>query len=113
MLRIYLGEADKWHDEPLYDAIVKRLRMMDIAGATVYRGISGYGAKGHEHKKSFLHVSRDLPVLISVIDTPDKIRAAAEVIEGMLEDGLLAISDVEMTRLVRSIESGEAHDAQS
>jgi uncharacterized protein len=102
MLRIFLGEADKWHEEPLYDAIVKRLRMMDIAGATVYRGILGYGAKGHEHKKSFLHVSRDLPVMISVIDSPEKISAAAEVIEGMLEDGLLAISDVDMVRLVRS-----------
>jgi PII-like signaling protein len=51
MLRIFLGEADKWHDEPLYDAIVKKLRLLDIAGATVYRGILGYGAKGHEHKK--------------------------------------------------------------
>lgn len=102
MLRIFLGEADKWHDEPLYDAIVKKLRMMEIAGATVYRGILGYGAKGHEHKKSFLHVSRDLPIMLSVIDTPEKIRAAAEVIEGMLEDGLLVISDVEMVRLVRS-----------
>jgi PII-like signaling protein len=99
MLRIYLGEADKWHDEPLYDAIVKKLRMMDIAGATVYRGILGYGAKGHEHKTSFLHVSRDLPIMLSVIDTAEKISAAAEVIEGMLEDGLLVISDVEMIRV--------------
>jgi PII-like signaling protein len=102
MLRIFLGEADKWHDEPLYDAIVKKLRLLDIAGATVYRGILGYGAKRHEHKKSFLHVSRDLPIMLSVIDTPEKIRAAAEVIEGMLEDGLLVISDVDMVRLVRA-----------
>ena len=105
MLRIFLGEADKWHGEPLYDAIVKRLRMMDIAGATVYRGILGYGAKGHEHKKSFLPVSRDLPIMLSVIDTAEKIRAAAEVVEGMLEDGLLVISDVDMVRLVRSLEN--------
>jgi len=102
MLRILLGEADKWHDEPLYDAIVKKLRMMDIAGATVYRGILGYGAKGHEHKKSFLHVSRDLPIMLVVIDEPEKIRAAAEMVEGMLEDGLLVVSDVEMVRLIRS-----------
>src|SRR5947209_9145435 len=53
MLRVFLGEADRWHDEPLYDAIVKKLRMMEVAGATVYRGILGYGAKGHEHKRSF------------------------------------------------------------
>lgn len=107
LLRVFLGEADKWHDEPLYDAIVKKLRMLDIAGATVNRGILGYGAKGHEHKKSFLHVSRDMPIMLSVVDTPEKIRAAAEVIEGMLEDGLVVISDVEMTRLVRSSSARE------
>ena len=110
MLRIFLGEADKWHDEPLYDAIVKRLRLLDIAGATVYRGILGYGAKGHEHKKSFLHVSRDLPIMLSVIDTPEKILAAAEMVEGMLEDGLLVISDVDMVRLVRSLAKEEMPD---
>ena len=108
MLRIYLGEADRWHDEPLYEAIVKRLRMMDIAGATVYRGILGYGAKGHEHKQSFLHVSRDLPIMISVIDTAEKIRAAADAMEGMIEDGLLVISDVEMIRVVRGLDA-EGH----
>ena len=102
MLRIFLGEADKWHDQPLYDAIVKKLLMMDIAGATVYRGILGYGAKGQEHKKTFMHLSQDLPIMLSVIDSPEKIRAAAEVVEGMLEDGLMVISDVEMIRLVRS-----------
>ena len=95
-----MGEADKWHGEPLYDAIVKKLRMMDIAGATVFRGILGYGAKGHEHKKSFFHVSRDLPIMISVIDTPGEDRAAAEVVEGMLEDGLIVVSEVEIVRLV-------------
>jgi PII-like signaling protein len=102
LLRVFFGEADRWHEEPLYDAVVKKLRMMDIAGATVYRGILGYGAKGHEHKKSFLHVSGDLPVMLSVVNTAEKIQAAAEAIEGMLEDGLVVISDVEMTRLVRS-----------
>lgn len=102
MLRVFLGEADRWQDQPLYDAIVQRLRMMEIAGATVYRGVDGYGAKGHAHKKSFLHLSKDLPIMISVIDTPEKIRAAAEAIEGMLGDGLIVISDAEMIRLVRS-----------
>src|SRR5205823_14346966 len=74
MLRIYIGEADQWNGEPLYDAIVKQLRMMEISGATVYRGILGYGAKGHTHKESFLHISRDLPVMITVIDTENKLK---------------------------------------
>jgi PII-like signaling protein len=102
VLRIFLGEADRWHGEPLYDAIVKKLRMMDIAGATVFRGILGYGAKGHEHKKSFFHISRDLPIMISAVDTPDKIAAAAEAVEAMIGDGLIVISNAEVVRLVHS-----------
>src|SRR5580704_2951399 len=111
MMRVFLGERDKWHGEPLYDAIVKRLRMMDIAGATVYRGILGYGAKGHAHKRSVFHPMRDLPIMLSVIDAPEKIAAAAEVVEGMLEDGLIVTSDVEMVRLVRGKAAMEAPDA--
>jgi len=107
MMRVFLGEADRWHDEPLYDAIVKRLRMMEIAGATVYRGILGYGAKGHQLKASFFHPMRDLPIMVSVIDTAEKIAAAAEAIEGMLEDGLIVTSDAEMVRLVRGTKTME------
>jgi PII-like signaling protein len=113
LLRVFLGEADKWHGEPLYDAIVKRLRMMDIAGATVYRGVLGYGAKGHEHKKSFFHVSRDMPIMVTVVDIEEKVSSAAAVIEEMLEDGLIVISDAEVVRLVRSQVQAEAPDARS
>jgi PII-like signaling protein len=102
LLRVYLGEADRWHDEPLYEAIVKKMRMMEIAGATVQRGVMGYGAKGHQHQRSFFHPMRDLPVTISVIDTPEKIAAAAQAIEEMLTDGLIVLADVEMVRLSRS-----------
>ncbi|MBI4876226.1 MAG: DUF190 domain-containing protein [Acidobacteria bacterium] len=111
LLRVFLGEADKWHGEPLYNAIVKKLRMLDIAGATVYRGILGYGAKGHEHKRSVLHPMRDLPIMISVIDGPDKIAAAAEALEAMLEDGLIVTSGVDMVRLVRGHTVTEASNA--
>jgi len=111
LLRAFLGEADRWHDEPLHEAIVKRLRMMEISGATVYRGILGYGAKGHQHKRSFFHPTRDLPVMVSVIDTVEKIAAAADMIEEMLEDGLIVTSEVEMTRLVRSQHVTEVSDA--
>jgi PII-like signaling protein len=111
LLRVFIGEGDKWRGEPLYDAIVKKLRLMDIAGATVYRGILGYGAKGHEHKRSVFHPMRDLPIMISVVDAPDRIAAAAEAIEEMLEDGLIVTSDVEMTRLVRGKIATEASHA--
>ena len=108
LLRVFIGESDKWHGEPLHDAIVKKLRMMEIAGATVYRGVLGYGAKGHEHKPSFFHPTRDLPVLVTVIDTAEKVSAAAEALEEMLDDGLIVISDVESVRLVRSHQVSEA-----
>lgn len=109
LLRVFLGEADRWHGEPLYDAIVKKLRMLEIAGATVYRGILGYGAKGHEHRRSFFHPTRDLPVMISVIDEPQKIEEAVAAIELMLDDGLIVISDVEMVRLLRGGAPLEEH----
>jgi PII-like signaling protein len=111
LMRIYLGEADKWNGEPLYDAIVKQLRMMDIAGATVYRGILGYGAKGQTHRAGFLHISHDLPVMISVIDQPDKLEQAIEVVESMMTDGLIVTSDVDIIRLVHTIPSTEGPDA--
>lgn len=111
LLRIYMGENDKWNGAPLYDAMVKKLLMMDIAGATVYRGILGYGAKGHQHKATFLHPMRDLPVMVSVIDTAEKIALAAQAVEEMLEDGLIVISDAEIVRLVRSSKIAEAPDA--
>jgi PII-like signaling protein len=102
LMRIFMGEADRWNGEPLYDAIVKRLRMMDIAGATVCRGILGYGAKGHTHKHNLLHTNRDLPVVISVVETEEKLSQAAEAIEELLQDGLIVVSDVDIVRLVHS-----------
>ena len=113
MLQIFLGEADTWHGEPLYDAIVKRLRMEDLAGATVEKGILGYGAKGHTHKGSFLHLSKDMPVVITIIDGAEKISHAIDVVEAMLGDGLIVTSDVETVRLVHAPvpEAGDAGNA--
>lgn len=116
LMRIFLGEADQWHGEPLFDAIVKRLRMMEISGATVYRGVLGYGAKGHTHKQSFWHRSKDLPVMIMVVDSAEKLEQASAAVEEMIGDGLIVFSDVEMIRLVHTQASqnqmpAEASDA--
>jgi PII-like signaling protein len=111
LMRIFMGEADLWNGELLYDAIVKRLRMMDISGATVYRGILGYGVKGHTHRQNRLHTNRDLPVMISVVDTEDKLSLAAEAVEEMIQDGLIVVSDVDIVRLVHSQIPPEAPDA--
>jgi len=108
LMRIFMGEADRWHGEPLYDAMIKRLRMIDIAGATVYRGILGYGVKGHTHKQNRLHTSRDLPIMIAVVESEEKLNQAAEIAEEMLEDGLIVVSDVDIVRLIHA----KASDAE-
>ena len=111
LIRVFLGEADRWNGAPLYDAIVKRLRIMDVCGATVYRGILGYGAKGHTHKQGLLHMSHDLPVMISIVESAGKVEEIRIAIEAMMSDGLIAISDVEMIRLVHS--AADATNVQS
>jgi len=113
LMRVYMGEADKWHDVPLYEAIVQKLLMMDIAGATVYRGVLGYGAKGIRSKRTFFHPNRDLPILVSVVDTAEKIASAAEAIEAMLGNGLIVLSAVDSVRLIRGSQSQEASNATS
>jgi PII-like signaling protein len=114
LMRVFLGEADKWHGETLYDAIVKKLRMEDIAGATVYKAILGYGAKKHTHKgQGFFHLAHDSPVMISIIDSAAKINQAVEIVEGMLQDGLIVISDVDVIRLVHPSSTLEVIDAGS
>jgi PII-like signaling protein len=112
LMRIFMGEADRWHGDPLYDAVVQRLRMMDIAGATVYRGILGYGAKGHTHQQNFLHTSRDLPIMIAVVETEERLNQVAEAVEEMLQDGLIVVSDVDIVRLIHPHSLAEETDAK-
>jgi PII-like signaling protein len=107
MLRIYIGEDDRWEGEPLHEAIVKKLRMMDIAGATVYRGVLGYGAQQRLHRPGWLGLSTDLPVMISVIDTEEKIRGVLPALDEMVDEGLIALSDVEIIKYTHSRETGE------
>lgn len=102
LLRIYIGEDDRWEDEPLHEAIVKKLRMMDIAGATVYRGVIGYGAQNRVHRPGFLGLSKDLPIMLSVIDTEEKIRGVLPVLDEMVDEGLIALSDVEIIKYTHS-----------
>ena len=111
MMRIYMGESDRWQGEALYEAIVKRLRMMDIAGATVYRGILGYGVKGHTHKSGRLPFSHDLPVMIAVVDTEEKLGKALNDIESMMQDGIIVLSDVDVIRLVHNSPAAESSHA--
>src|SRR5205823_14049267 len=96
LMRIFLGEQDKWRGKRLYDAIVESLRAHDIAGATVYRGIGGYGAHSRMHKEKRMRLSSDLPIMLSVVDDEKKLRAYLPVLEQMLEEGLVVLSDVDV-----------------
>ncbi len=98
MLRIYIGQDDKWEDKPLYQAIVMKLRQMDVAGATVYKGVMGYGAQQRMRKSGFLGLSHDLPIMITVVDTEEKIRTILPVLDEMVAEGLLVLSDVEVVK---------------
>ncbi len=99
MLRIHFGEDDKWHDKPLYEAIVMKCRELDIAGATVFRGIEGYGASTLIHKRHLLR-SSDRPIMVSVVDTEEKIKTLIPALDEMVDEGLIAMSEVEVIRYV-------------
>lgn len=96
MLRIYVGEDDKWEGQPLYEQIVARIKKADLAGATVYRGAMGYGAHQRTHPAGRLGLSRDLPVMISVVDSEDRIKEVLPLLDEMVTEGLVVLSDVDV-----------------
>lgn len=98
MMRIYICESDRWRERPLHDALVDALRANDIAGVTGYKGILGYGANRALHKSNPLHLAHDCSMMLSVIDTDEKIRSVLPILETMIGDGLIVISDVEVIK---------------
>jgi len=100
LLRIHFGEDDKWKGKPLYEAIVERCRELDIAGATVFRGIEGYGASTIIRRRHLLSFSADAPILVQVVDTEENIQRLLESLDGMTFNGLIAVSDVEVIKYV-------------
>jgi PII-like signaling protein len=98
MMRIFIGENDKWNGKPLHEAIVSGLRAHDIAGVTVYRGILGYGANRRIHKDAALSLSHDRPILLSIIDAEEKLRAFMPTLEQMVQQGLVVLSDVDVIK---------------
>jgi PII-like signaling protein len=98
MLRIIISEDDKWEGEPLYEAIIKRLIMNDIAGATVYKAIAGYGPHRRYHKKKTLSAHGELPILITVMDTEDKINKVIPILDELVGEGIVVLSDVNVIK---------------
>jgi len=96
ILRVYIGESDTWHGRPLYQAIVRRLREQGLAGATVLRGIEGFGAHSRLHTARILRLSDDLPIVIEVVDREDRVREVLPILDEMVTEGLVTIEDVEV-----------------
>lgn len=94
LLRIYIGESNRWRGKPLYEAIVLKAREHGLAGATVLRGRLGYGARSRIHTTKVLRLSEDLPVLVQIIDTAERIEAFVPEVREMVEDGLITIEDM-------------------
>jgi uncharacterized protein len=104
MLRIHFGEGDKWQGKPLHEAIVAKCIELGMAGATVYRGIEGYGASTRIHHSSYFRFSKDAPIMLTVIDKEDQIEKLIPHLDAMVEEGLVAMSRVEVIRYSRDAE---------
>jgi len=98
MARIFIGESDKWHHVPLYRALVERLRKEGFAGATVLRGIEGFGARSVVHTANILDLSSDLPVIIEVVDTEEQMKRLVPIVDEMIHEGLVTLQRVEVLR---------------
>ena len=106
LLRIFIGESDKHGRKPLYQAIVEMLREEGMAGATVLRGIEGFGATSHLHTARILRLSEDLPIVIEVADTAERIEAIMPKIDEMVSDGMVTLERVEVVTY-RAQEKGD------
>jgi uncharacterized protein len=98
LMRIFIGESDHFGRQPLYQAIVEMLRKEKLAGATVIRGLAGFGAQSHLHSTHLLAVSQDLPMVIECVDSRENIDRVMPMIDEMAADGLVTLENVEVVR---------------
>jgi PII-like signaling protein len=109
LLRIHISEGDRFKGKPLYEAIVAKCRELKIAGATVFRGLEGYGESAEMHRS---HLARhDQPILISIVDSADKLSRLVPVVEEMMDTGLIAVSDVQVVRVQKKVPAREGKGA--
>jgi hypothetical protein len=94
LLRIFLGESDKWEHKPLYEAIVLKARELHLAGATVLRGPMGFGKNSRLHTAKILRLSFDLPIVIEIVDAEEKINSFLPVLDQMMKGGLVTVEKV-------------------
>ncbi len=98
LVRIFIGEFDKWHHQPLSIALLERLRKEGFAGATVIHGVAGFGAHSLLHTSHILRLSEDLPVLIEVVDTEEQIQRLLPILDEMVTEGLVTMEKVRVVK---------------
>ncbi|MET7337881.1 DUF190 domain-containing protein [Nonomuraea sp. NPDC005650] len=107
-LTVFVGDTDIWHHRPLYHEIVHRAHQAGLAGASVFRGMEGYGASNRVHTSRILSLSEDLPLAIIIVDAGDKIRAFLPQLDELVTEGLVIIDPVEVIRYVGRTGAGQA-----
>jgi hypothetical protein len=110
LLRIFVGESDRWHGRPLYEAIVLKARELHLAGATVLRGPMGFGANSRLHTAKVLRLSEDLPMIIEIVDGKDKIDELLKQIDEMVQEGLVTLEEVQVIKYRANVKSPAAND---
>ncbi len=108
LLRIFIGESDRWRHQPLYEALVLKAREMHLAGATVLRGPMGYGKSSHLHTSKILRLSMDLPLIIEIVDSEEKINSFLPVLDEMMGGGLVTL---EKARVIQYRAGPEVEDS--
>ncbi len=98
LLRIFIGESDRWHGRPLYEAIVLKARELHLAGATVLRGPMGFGAHSRLHTAKVLRLSEDLPIVVEIVDSRDKVDTLLPHVDEMVDEGLVTLEKVEVIK---------------
>jgi PII-like signaling protein len=112
LLRIFIGESDRYENIPLYEWLVKQARQKGLAGATVLRGIAGFGAASRIHTANILRLSLDLPVVVEIVDKPERIQAFLPIVDGAVKEGLVTTEKAHI-KLYRAAKKPEADDTHS
>jgi uncharacterized protein len=98
LVRIFIGESDRWHHQPLHVALIERLRSEGFAGATVLHGVAGFGARSVLHTTHLLRLSEDLPVIVEVVDTAEKAERLVPILDEMVGEGLVTMENVRVLK---------------
>ncbi len=110
LLRIYIGESDKHHGKPLYQTIVEEARKLGLAGATVLRGIMGFGATSRVHTARILRLSEDLPVVVEIVDTGEQLAKLLPILDSLITEGLVTMERVQVITYRHGSQGEKTHE---